>query len=110
MPRTCRAVFAAPAKSALGVIGSRPASARWAKLPVQALYRLGLPADAQERAVVIGTFLQYLAGREHLAAHFLRGPGKEELGLDELALEEPGDGLVQPCNIALAARAHDDAS
>jgi hypothetical protein len=53
---------------------------------------------------------EHLAGREISPRRFCEAQGEEELGLDEIALEERGDGLAQPRDIALAARAHHDTS
>src|SRR5258708_29930240 len=80
------------------------------KLVVQALHRLRFTSDTQERALAVGALLENLAGREDLAAHLLRDPGEEQLGLDEVALEERGDCLAQRRDVGLAAGAHHDAS
>src|SRR6185503_4954279 len=64
-----------------------------AQLLAQARNGLGLAAHAQERALGIGALLQHRAGGEDLPAQFLRRPGKEELGLDEVLLEERDDRL-----------------
>src|SRR5712691_9452818 len=79
-----------------------------AQLLAQAPHGLGLAAHAQERALGIGALLQHRAGGEDLPAQFLRRPGKEELGLDEVPLEERDYRLAQPGNIALPLRAHHD--
>src|SRR5256885_12319128 len=81
-----------------------------AQLLAQARHGLGLAAHAQERALGIGALLQHRAGSEDLPAQFLRGPGKEELRLDEAPLEERDYRLAQPGDVALPLRAHDDAS
>src|SRR6266545_6212869 len=81
-----------------------------AQLLAQGLHGLGLAAHAQERALGIGAFLQHRAGGEDLPTQFLRRPGKEELGLDEVPLEERDYRLAQPGDIALPLRAHHDAS
>src|SRR5438067_1281290 len=86
----------------LRVVGRPP------ELLAQALHGPGLATDAQERALGVGAFLEHLAGREDLPAHVLRRPGKEELSLDEVSLEERGDRLVQLRDICLTARAHHD--
>src|SRR5260221_7668972 len=80
------------------------------KLVLQALHRLGFTSDTQERALAVGALLEHLAGREDLPAHLLRDPGEEQLGLDEVALEERGDRLAQLHDVAFAARAHHDAA
>ena len=53
------------------------------ELLAKALHRLGLAADAQERALAVGALLQHLAAGEDLAAQVLRRPGQEQLGLDQ---------------------------
>src|SRR5712691_12357641 len=80
------------------------------QLLAQAPDGLGLAAHAQERALAVGALLQHRAGGEDLPAQFLRRPGKEELGLDEVTLEERDYRLAQPGDVALPLRAHHDAS
>src|SRR6058998_1593624 len=80
-----------------------------AQLLAQALNRLELAAHAQERALAIGALLQHRAGGEDLPAQFLRRPGKEELGFDEVPLEERDYRLAQPGDVAPSLRAHHDA-
>src|SRR6267378_1427443 len=91
-------------------LAARAGYSSLAQLLAQALNRLGLAAHAQERALGIGALLQHRAGGEDLPAQFLRRPGKEELGLDEVPLEERDDRLVQPGDVALLLRAHHDAA
>src|SRR5258708_7221836 len=81
-----------------------------AQLLAQALHGLGLAAHAQERAFAIAALLQHRASGEDLPAQFLRRPGKEELGLDEVPLEERDYRLAQPGDVALPLRAHHDAA
>src|SRR5204863_6239208 len=81
-----------------------------AQLLAQAPDGLGLAAHTQERAFAIGALLQHRAGGEDLPAQFLRRPGKEELGLDEVPLEERDYRLAQPGDVALPLRAHHDAA
>src|SRR2546422_8171315 len=80
-----------------------------AQLLAQPPHGLGLAAHAQERALGIGALLQHRAGGEDLPAQFLRRPGKEELGLDEVPLEERDYRLVEPGDVAIPLRAHHDA-
>src|SRR5262245_39125826 len=89
-PRTCRFLldpldlsyyFLLPRRRLLP--GRRLAEAR-----TEPLHRLRLAADAQERAFVVGALLEHRAGIEDLAAHLLLGPGEEQLGLDQVLLEE----------------------
>src|SRR3989475_4823022 len=81
-----------------------------AQLLAQAPDGLGLAAHAQDRTLGIGALLQHRAGGEDLPAQFLRRPGKEELGLDEVFLEERDYRLAQPGDVALPLRAHHDTS
>src|SRR6267154_1716904 len=66
------------------------------QLLAQPRHGLGLAAYAQERALGIGALFQHRAGGEDLPAQFLRRPGKEELGLDQVPLEERDYRLAQP--------------
>src|SRR5881394_564955 len=81
-----------------------------AQLLAQARQGLGLAAHAQERALGIGALLQHRAGGEDLPAQVLRRPREEELGLDEVPLEERDYRLAQPGDVALPLRAHHDAA
>src|SRR5207245_9847026 len=81
-----------------------------AQLLAQALHGLGLAAHAQERALAIAALLQHRAGGEDLPAQFLRRPRKEELGLDEVFLEEHDYRLAQAGDVALPLHAHHDAA
>src|SRR2546430_14907928 len=81
-----------------------------AQLLAQAPQGFGLAANAQERALAVGALLQHRTGGEDLSAQLLRRPGKEELGLDEVFLEERDDCLAQPGDVALPLRAHHDAA
>src|SRR3970282_896480 len=104
--------FVQPADAA-DVPGGLTASAdhgSLAQLLGEAPHGLGLAAHAQERALAIGALLQHRAGSEDLPPQFLRRPGKEELGLDEVPLEERDYGLAQPGDVALPLRAHHDAA
>src|SRR6266581_1253009 len=84
-------------------------SSRLAEPLAQALHRLALTANAQQRALAVGALLQHLAGREDFAAQLLCRPGKEEIGLDEVLAKERDDRFAQQGYIAGAARAHHDA-
>src|SRR5690242_16643929 len=87
--------------AALRPAGLTASAGSLAQLLAQAPEALRLAAHAQERAPGIGTFFQHRAGGEDLPAQLLLRPGKEELRLDEVPLEERGDRLVQPGDVAL---------
>jgi hypothetical protein len=66
-------------------------------------------AHAEEGAFAVRALFQHLAVGVDLAAQLLRRPGQEQLGLDQILLEEGDDRLRAAGHVVRPARAHHDA-
>jgi hypothetical protein len=75
----------------------------------QSLHHVGGASHLEEGAVLVGALFQHLAVGEDFAAQLLGRPGQEELGLDQIPLEEADDDLPERGDLLRAARAHHDA-